>query len=248
MQFTGKEFLTRDFKVSSYQIDVKGFISIPSLLSLFQEMAWEHATINGFGYEHLKEHGFFWALSRVRVEIKSLPKWTEDFSLTTWPSGVEGPFALRDFQVRNSNGDILVGATTSWLIVDIKTRRPQRPDTFRERMPICDSFRATGTNSQRIIFPTGNPDLEYKTTSRVSDIDVNGHINNTKYAEWAINALPLDLYRNISIKELAINFLAEGFCNEEIGVRMVISPNNFHYLVFRESDFKALSCLYLNII
>lgn len=237
-----KEFLHKPLAVGSPFTDFTGKLSIPSLFSFFQEVAWEHATLNGFGYEHLKDQGFFWVLSRVNVEISNLPEWTEKITLSTWPSGTEGPFALRDFSVFNNYGDKIIGATSSWLIVDQESRRPRRPDTFKERMPICDSIRATNGNAPKLASSIIDDIYSYSLTTRISDIDVNGHINNTKYIEWALNSLPMNVYKEFSIKSIAVNFLSEGFCDEPIEVRTSIqNGNNFLSIVSRVSDNKQLA-------
>jgi acyl-ACP thioesterase len=232
-----KEFLTKEFLVNSYLSDFKGKLSIPALFGLFQEVAWEHATLNSFGYEDLLKQGYFWALSRIKVQVNRMPLWTETFNLTTWPSGTEGLFALRDYQIRDSNGNNLVSASSSWLVVDIKTRRPQRLDTFKNVMPICTEIRATSGNAERIDLPAGSPIFSSNEVSKISDIDVNGHINNTKYVEWAVNSFPLSVYKEMNIREVDVNFLAEGFCGEKFSVNNFNLEKDGHTIVVtREQD------------
>ncbi|PKP36509.1 MAG: hypothetical protein CVT98_07705 [Bacteroidetes bacterium HGW-Bacteroidetes-15] len=243
-----KEFLHKKLLVGSSYIDLTGKLSVHSLFSFFQEVAWEHATLNGFGFEHLKEKGFFWALSRVYVEIEALPKWTEPITLSTWPSGTEGPFALRDFSLFNDAGEKIIGATSSWLIVDYETRRPRRPDAFKERMPICDTIRATKCNAQKISGTTHETIYSYQITSRISDIDVNGHINNTRYVEWAINSFPLEFYQEAAIKEITINFLSEGFCGDNLRVdSRKVDDRSYVSSIIRELDSKVLALVEIHI-
>lgn len=248
--FTGKEFLTKDFTVNSFHSDFKGNLSLPSLFALFQEIAWEQATLKNFGYEHLREKGNFWVLSRVSVEITQLPPWTEKFSIITWPSGVEGLFALRDFLLFDNHGKRLVGATSSWLVVDIKSRRPQRVDAIKDRMPISNAIRAINGNARKISKPLGSLDSDCHIISRVSDIDVNGHINNTKYIEWAVNSISQNDYRDTNIYSVDVNFLSEGFCNESFTISRYKPDNNeFVINIKRDGDnkdialVKFLSCI-----
>jgi medium-chain acyl-[acyl-carrier-protein] hydrolase len=242
MEQNSKSFLTKELFISSFHIDLKGRLSINSLLLFFQEIAWEHATLNGFGYEDLKDQGFFWALSRMHVDIIALPQWTEKVKLTTWPSGTDGPFALRDYLIENEKGEKLIGATSSWLIVDINSRRPQRPDAFKDRMPICDTVRSVNSNAQRIDSNEGINYNSFNNTSRISDIDVNGHINNTKYVEWAVNAFNIEDYRSIEISKIDVNFLSEGFCNDTCNIATsIISETQYQTKVTRETDSKPLA-------
>jgi acyl-ACP thioesterase len=209
-----EQFFTKQLTVNSFHADLKGELSIPSLFYFFQEIAWEHATIHGFGYEDLKSQNQFWVLSRIHLVADKLPRWSEQFSLSTWPCGIDGPFALRDFVITNHKGEQVARATSSWLIVDAQTRRPKRPDGFRERMPVCESIRATATNAPRIDNVQGEMLCETNRTVGVCDIDVNGHINNTRYIEWAVDSIALDDYRRKAITQVDVNFLAEGFCHD----------------------------------
>jgi acyl-ACP thioesterase len=204
----------REFQVNSYHTDLNGKVSIPSIFSFFQEIAWEHASLYGFGYNDLKDHNSFWVLSRIHLEVEKLPKWTDRFTLSTWPSGTEGPFALRDVIISDDEGQQVIRATSSWLIVDAQSRRPRRPDAFKDRMPICDTIRATSSNAPKINYSDGTPLGAVQHTVGICDIDVNGHINNTKYIEWAINSFSENEYRRAAIRQVDINFLSEGFCND----------------------------------
>jgi acyl-ACP thioesterase len=233
-----KEFLTKEFRVNSYFTDLKGNLSIPALFELFQEVAWEHATLNHFGYEDLLKQGYFWALSRVQIQIHRIPKWTEQFNLTTWPSGTEGLFALRDYQMYNSEGEVLIGATSSWLIVDIKTRRPQRLEAFKGVMPIRADIRATNGNATKIDVTDIGMTSSISESAKISDIDVNGHINNTKYVEWAINSFPINEYKNFEVKGIEVNFLSEGFCGDSFSIIKHQAANQFTIFVNGEQNGK----------
>ena len=200
--------------INSYHSDLNGVLAIPSIFAFFQEIAWEHATLNGFGYNDLKSHNSFWVLSRMHIEIEKLPKWTDTVTLTTWPSGIEGPFALRDFVFSNEAGEMLIKATSSWLIVDATSRRPKRPDTYKDSMPIYSDIRATQTNAPRIITTKGEAIATTQHKVGVCDLDVNGHINNVKYTEWAVNLLPYSEYKDKPICCVDVNYLSEGFYDD----------------------------------
>lgn len=239
-----KDFYFKELFVSSYHTDLKGKLAIPSLFSFFQEIAWEHASLHGFGYEHLKEQGSFWALSRFHLTIDTLPNWTDKLKLITWPSGVDGIFALRDFEIYDMTGNKLIGATSSWLIVDVVSRRPRRPDAFKDRMPICDSIRATGMNAPRIENAGDKLSTLFENVTRISDIDVNGHTNNTKYIEWVLNSYSLDDYRSLNIKEVNVNYLSEGFCGDVCNVNSNDSDSNKKmFTVSRSTDNKDLALI-----
>ena len=51
-------------------------------------------------------------------------------------------------------------------------------------------------------------DYDYEETFKVrySDIDSNGHVNNTKYIEWSIETLPKNIVDNYMLEEIKVIF------------------------------------------
>ncbi len=74
----------------------------------------------------LFKKGLTWVLSRFHIEITRYPKWGETVQINTWPSGRGPLFAVRDYEILDAEGP-LAAATSSWLIVDLKTP-PSGPD------------------------------------------------------------------------------------------------------------------------
>ena len=100
----GKPLLWKDrYTVKSYDVDQEKRITLSSLFNCFQESASHHAGRCDLGYKSLRERGLFWVLSRLRIEIKRLLLWEEEFTVETWSKGAEGIFAVRDFLVAVSD-------------------------------------------------------------------------------------------------------------------------------------------------
>jgi len=51
---------------------------------------------------------------------------------------------------------------------------------------------------------------------RYTDLDVNQHVNNTRYADWACDALGIDTMRECCLESMIINYNAEILPNQEI--------------------------------
>ena len=96
-----REYLWNEqaYMVTSYDVDFTNRLKLSALLRFFQETAQANASQLGFGYDHLRAHGYFWALLHLHVELAGLPKWGETVVLRTWPKGIHNLFALRDYSV-----------------------------------------------------------------------------------------------------------------------------------------------------
>ena len=115
----------------SYFVNRFGKLSTSYLFWQIQDIAWEHAEILGLGYDKLQEEQQFWVLSRLLVKIKKRPVWGEKFTLETWPAGSDGFLAHRDINFIDSNGKSIIKATTSWLVLNLQTKRIVRFNDYK---------------------------------------------------------------------------------------------------------------------
>lgn len=152
-----------------------------------QNAAAHHAKMCGFGFDDLNLLKCFWVLSRVKVALKRFPEFDEHLHVTTWPVGVDKLFALRDFVFATNNGDEIGAATTSWLILDKHTFRPQRPDILNGLI-YPTTTRPFASNAPKVA-DGDEKQLSHRQTAYYSDIDMNQHVNNAIYIDWMMNSL-----------------------------------------------------------
>ena len=55
--------------------------------------------------------------------------------------------------------------------------------------------------------------MEYKTSRTVaySEVDMNRHLNNAKYADWVCELFDSETLKKDSIRDFRINFIAEAY-------------------------------------
>ncbi|MDF1572810.1 MAG: thioesterase [Bacteroidales bacterium] len=212
-----KNTLQQAYTVSSFQVDPKGKARLTALASFLQETAYRHADSLQLGYRHLADNNSAWILSRLRIRVLEYPDWDDEVTVESWPRGIEKLFALRDFLIRNSDGKVVTEASTSWLMVDVKKRRPMRipPDFIKIETRTDSVF----DQSPGIIALPG--ELEVCDTRRVkyADLDVVGHVNNVKYIEWCTDAADPDLVIGQGICGFSINFISEARLGEQVEIR-----------------------------
>lgn len=238
--FNSPAFHVQDITVHSYEVDFGSKLNIFSLFNYFQEIAWEHAGLLHFGLDDLAQKNLFWVLSRVRVEIVRFPKWTEKIRLITYPRGVEGLFALRDYEVYDANNQQIIAGSSSWLILNSQNRRPVRlSDT---ELPFISNERsALAQNPYKIADVSGSPIVRDNIIVKPSDFDVNYHVNNTRYIEWAYNTLNFDYHKVNTLKAIDVNFLAEGKENNNLNIDLYqVDEQNHHVSINRIEDNKEL--------
>jgi acyl-ACP thioesterase len=183
----------------------------------FQEAAWNHAEHLGAGYQRLQQENRFWVLARLLVEIARHPKWGETVTLQTWPRTARSVFAMRDFEMFDSSGARLLAGTSSWLVLDTRTRKPQRVDRLIAGIKTPADKRALALEPQKLACDEQGADAR-QVTVQYSDIDVNGHVNNARYVGWLLDSYPLHFHTINVVKSIEVNFLGEAVAGETLSV------------------------------
>ena len=196
------------YPIHVYEVDQQSRLSIVSAINFFQESACRHAEALGFGVSEFATKNRYWVLSRLYAEMYRYPRWSDAIQLETWPKGMESLFALRDFRIKSSDGQELLGAGASaWLIIDGTTHRLQRVEHVCTDMPYYPQ-NATNRQPEKI---TLAPVMTSQThiTAGYTEVDVNAHVNNVSYLNWAVNYLPVDS-KSLTVRSVEINFLSEA--------------------------------------
>jgi acyl-ACP thioesterase len=224
------------------EVDTKNEVFLPTLWNLMQETAWHHATHLKVGYSDLAEQKYFWVLSRLSIQMDEYPGWGEKIKVRTWLTGMGRLFVLRHFSIANSKGDILGTAKSAWLVLDLKSRRPQRIEpVFKHLLHLFDDL-PSAEEPEKLPAPVRSK-MENSYTVRYSDIDMHHHVNNTKYIEWILDSYPFEMHRKYHIYTFEINFLAESSHGTEISIHSESSGDSsptFHHSVFSKGDDREL--------
>lgn len=231
-----KNSFSREFTISSYDLNPRGQARLTTMANFFQEMAYHHANQLGFGYEDMNSRQIMWVLSRMRIRMDLYPVWDDRVSVETWHKGMNRLFGLRDFRVRDQDGQVLGLASSAWLILDNQTRRPVRPDADVLNDGI-GSESVFEENLHKIQLPPRMDEIARRQV-QFSDLDIVGHVNNVKYMEWCIDALISKELIEREIRDMEINFLHEALQGDTIILSRSSDSESkeFYFLARRAED------------
>ena len=210
------EKYSKESVVTCYEADANELLRPTAMLDMMQEAANVDATRLGFGFDNMIATNTAWVLSRLHMKVKTFPKWRDTVKLYTWHKGAFKLFFLRDFCLKDTEGNSLIDATTSWLIIDLNTRRLSRNAELADENT-CIKEDAISVPADKVTIPQG-VELEFAGTHKVtwSDIDTNNHVNNVKYVVWALDIVDYEVSSKIPLKELLINFDNEVLAGQEV--------------------------------
>jgi len=219
--------------IRTYECGVGGSIKIASLMQHFQEAAALHAEQLGLGLERMKGLDGYWVLSNLRVEIAGLPTWNEQVSIRTWPSGYTRLIASREFVGRDRNGRELFRAGSEWMVLDKQRSRPKNLFHLDLALP------RTGTKALQKKLSRLEPHQGGIAVDRVrvarSAIDLNGHVNNTEYIRWGIDALSREFKLSAEIRCVQATYLSEVFEADELDLLVSCGPDGRFQVLARKA-------------
>ena len=200
--------LSERFRVRAYEADPLGRLQVPMLCRLLQEVATAHAAKLGVAVDALIDSGVAWVLSRLDLKVERWPRVDDEIVIETWPAAMNRLLTERRFRMLDSTGHEIGSATTLWLVLDLERRRPVRlPVEVIEQLRRLD-LAPDPVRADDLIAPD-RPDVELAFTVRRSDVDLAGHANNTSFVEWAVEAVPDEVWRTCDPARLEIQFFAE---------------------------------------
>jgi medium-chain acyl-[acyl-carrier-protein] hydrolase len=208
---------TEQRHIESFDVDITGRLRPQTLLSYLLNAAWSHASNTTYSYDELSKRNLFWVLFKVQLFIKRLPDWDEQITIETWGKRVERLYALRDFQVTSQSGEKLVSATSSWMILDRNSNRPLRLDQNDHSFPWQPGRDELQTNLDKLP-EAKNAKLLSSFQVHFSDIDVNHHVNATRYLQWAIDAHPFHIMKTRPYRSIEINYLMQAMPDDTVEV------------------------------
>jgi acyl-ACP thioesterase len=221
------------FTVRAYDCQTNGTLKIFSLMQYLQEIATLHAEELGFGISHLDKINSYWVLSNIRIEFSRLPVWKEDISIQTWPSGYSRLIATREFTGKDRNKNELFRAGSQWMILSKDKNRPQNLFNLDLDMP------NTGTKviSEKIKRLESKKENTLIEQMRVpyNSIDLNGHVNNTEYVRWGIDALSKIYKPKGKYFSFQATYLSELFEGDELDL-LVGSINNHYSVLIKRTN------------
>jgi acyl-ACP thioesterase len=212
------------FPVRFGAIDRSDRLTLNAIFQFFQEAAICHAENLGVGREEMARTGQAWILSRMTVVVERRPKYCETVTVRSWPRGGEKLFAIRNYDIRDSNDVPAVSARSAWLVVDMEKRRPLRPQFIMDNMPQNEGVDALAPelNGAAGLEERHNLQKNGERKALYTDIDYNGHVNNVRYIQWIEDTLDPQLLEKAEKMRFDINYLNEILNGET--VELMTSP------------------------
>ncbi len=202
-----KNIYEQSFQIYSYFVDDNRKLALFNLMYFMQEVAWAHSNNNQFGWHFLQKKNMFWALVKLYIHIERMPEWNEQISIKTWGKTSELIVYPRDFEVFDEKGERIIIATSAWVILDKENFKTQRVIPENNKDIILDEHVIQGK-----IPKIPKIDIHFSNDYHKvlhSDIDMNKHVNNTRYLMWILDEYGHEFHQQHTLKTCNIHFISQ---------------------------------------
>ena len=207
----------------SKDVDLHRRLRTSRLFELLQEASIRHTEQLGMGRDKTLDRGILWVVGLQRAEIARMPEYDERIVLKSWPGKTMHVFFPRYYQIESEAGEVLVRASALWTLVNEESRAL----VFPEKYGIVIQGEVTG---EEINQPTSPTRLELTECApfRVpySYVDLNGHMNNTRYFDLAEDSIPAPA-EGKELKLIQTEYSSEAPLGAELSVRWGQNGNCF---------------------
>ncbi len=206
---------TQEFEITDLYVDCRGRLLPSKILYLMQEVAGTHFAKLSMDYDALAQRGLFWAITRNKVQVTRLPVRGEKIRLETWPMPTTRVAYPRSIVAYDEAGNEVFRSITLWVLMDLGNRSMVLPG--KSGIQVAGTLRGNELAS-----PLGLPARTLESRSsrcvRFTDLDRNGHMNNTKYMDWIWDLLPADFHGAHTLREFTVCYLNEAREGQELNL------------------------------
>ena len=207
---TNNEKYSEKYQIQLFEGDANGCISLAMMMNIMLAIS-EHqlGQLDISQQKLVQNYHVGWVITQYHIDVKRAPKIGETIIVGTQATGYNRFFCYRDFWINDTNGNELVNVHSTFVMMDIKTRKI---------IPVIKEIVAKFDlePSTRIVrFPRiphldeNKPIISQDYRVRYFDIDNNGHVNNTRYFDWMQDVLEFDFLQNHVIKTADVRYERE---------------------------------------
>lgn len=207
---------TKQNTISMNDVDFSGKTDVSHIMSIFQQAVTEHTALLDVDAPAVKRKlGAKWVITRARFEINECLHVGDSYTVETWPLEAKVLRFGRSFIIEK-DGRRIASAYTEWCLLDIDTNEVIRAknlvmpiETYLTDKVVSRPFSQKKEEMEK-------SDAVYTKTMRVSDLDINRHVNNISYIKMALDCFDTNELESTDIKSFEVYYLSQCYEKEEI--------------------------------
>lgn len=204
------------FRTGFKDVGITGLTTNKSIQSNMVDAAGFHSELAGFGVTAMPETKVTWVMLEWKLQVIRRPKYGEEILIKTWTKSPKKFFSIRDYIYVDKEGNTIAKASSKWVLIDLTT------DSMKH---IPDELIATyGPEDNIDVFEDDfekqrdieEYDIVKEFEVSKSDIDINRHVNNTNFIDFAYDIMPIEEFNNTEFNYVRITYKHEIKYGEKV--------------------------------
>lgn len=208
------EIYHQDVLVGDSLVTARGTLRLSRFLSLIQEAAIGGSAYAGAGVEKVKELNLYWVVMRYHFAILRMPKVGERVRFWTYPGAPKSFVYPRFFVVEGANKEVLIRGSSLWALLSRLSHKPSPAD--QNHLPTASDHSEDDQLAWPSAIALSSLTLLEERPIRHSDMDFNGHMNNVRYLDFALDAMPMGYFEEHPIISFQIQYSSECHSGEKM--------------------------------
>ncbi|MBE6071839.1 MAG: acyl-[acyl-carrier-protein] thioesterase [Clostridium butyricum] len=218
------DIFKKEYKINIFNVDSEHKCKFSSLVDFLWDIVISQSDYLGETKEGFVHNQCIWVLLKYDITIYEYPKYRDTITVDTRVLGTKKFYGYRQNTIKNSEGKILGEVFSTAILIDFEKRRPTRISPAQSEI--------YGLNGELNDIPPLDdiPKIQKEdylkySPIRYSDIDSNGHVNNVKYMEMAIDTLPRSILNEYKLYNIKVLFKKETTDGDTLHISSEVIDN-----------------------
>ena len=194
-------------KIPFDMADMNGHIKLPDVILLSLQVSGMQSIELGVSDKTiLEDYNLVWIITDYDIEVVRLPRFAEEITIETEALSYNRLFCYRRFTIYDEAGQELIHMMATFVLMDRDSRKVHavEPEIVAPYQSDFDKKLIRGPKYESLEEPFSK---DYHV--RFYDLDMNGHVNNSKYLDWIFEVMGADFLTQYIPKKINLKYVKE---------------------------------------
>lgn len=194
-------------KIPFDMADMNGHIKLPDVILLSLQVSGMQSIELGVSDKTiLEDYNLVWIITDYDIEVVRLPRFAEEITIETEALSYNRLFCYRRFTIYDESGEELIHMLATFVLMDRDSRKVHavEPEIVAPYQSDFNKKLIRGPKYESLEEPISK---DYHV--RFYDLDMNGHVNNSKYLDWIFEVMGADFLTQYIPKKINLKYVKE---------------------------------------
>ena len=194
-------------KIPFDMADMNGHIKLPDVILLSLQVSGMQSIELGVSDKTiLEDYNLVWIITEYDIEVVRLPRFAEEITIETEALSYNRLFCYRRFTIYDESGQELIHMMATFVLMDRDSRKVHavEPEIVAPYQSEFNKKLIRGSKYESLEEPISK---DYHV--RFYDLDMNGHVNNSKYLDWIFEVMGAEFLTHYIPKKINLKYVKE---------------------------------------